>query len=383
MKILLVVHYYIPHVGGMEAVVEKQAKSLVARGHEVMILTCRPQKGLATVEQRDGYTIRRLPALNFVEQRFGVTYPIISPLTIFWVFKYIAQYDIVHIHDVFYMSSHITALSCMLRRKVFFLTQHVAMVDYPSRLVMTIQRVMYSTFGKLLFSKAAKIVCYNHIVRDFLIKRGVSESKLFMQFNGIDTSYFSPGAAHLKHSLRKKYNLPLDRPIALFVGRLVPKKGYRLVYEAQAPEYFTLIVGDGIPPKAMTSNENIRLFGPASSNQLRDLYKACDVFVFPAHGEIFTLVMQEAMASGLPVITTDDIGYRPYSFSRKYIHLVERDSRQIKRSLKRLMSDEGLRKKMSNYSQLFASDNFDWQQNYENEYALYRKSFEKVTSSDA
>ena len=46
-----------------------------------------------------------------------------------------------------------------------------------------------------------------------------------------------------------------------------------------------------------------------SESKTADLFRACDLFAFPAVGEIFTLVMQEAMASGLPVVTTDDPAY--------------------------------------------------------------------------
>ncbi len=382
MKFLLVVHYFAPHIGGMEAVVEKQAKSLVRRGHEVTVLTCNPEKGTPAIERRDGYTIQRLPSLNFVEKRFGVTYPIISPLHIFWLLRKVNSYDIVHIHDVFYMSSHLVALSCILRKKTFFLTQHVAMVDYPSKLVMAVQRGMYGTMGRMLFSRAKKIVCYNHIVKGFLTNRKIPNSKIFMQYNGIDTSYFSPANDKEKHDLRKKYKLPLNQPIALFAGRFVPKKGCDLVYKAQSPDYFTLLAGDGKLASEMTSSQNVRLFGPASPEQLRDLYKASDAFVFPAIGEIFTLVMQEAMASGLPVITTDDPGYKPYEFSREHIQLVDRKSDQIADTLREIFNNPAMHRKMSEYSHQFALENFDWEKNYEREYTIYHLD-QKATSSHA
>jgi D-inositol-3-phosphate glycosyltransferase len=383
MKVLLVVHYFLPHIGGMEAVVEKQAKSLVQRGHEVTILTCSPGKGLPATEQHNGYTIQRLPALNFVEKRFGVTYPIISPHHLFWLFRHVALYDVVHIHDVFYMSSHLAALSCMLRRKAFFLTQHVAMVDYPSVFVMAVQRVMYGFFGRLMFARAAKVICYNHIVRSFLIANRVPRSKIFMQYNGIDTSYFSPIGEGQKQSLRKKYALPLDRPIALFVGRLVPKKGYDLVYRAHASGYFTLIVGDGKPAADMTPHDDVRMFGPASPAQLRDLYRASDVFIFPAMGEIFTLVMQEAMSSGLPVVTADDPGYQSYTFSRELIQLVGRDSELIKDVLGKTLENKEKIREMSEYSRNFALEHFDWERNYTHEYELYHAVANEMVASDA
>ena len=383
MRLLLVAHYYYPHIGGMEAVVEKQARSLVARGHTVTILTCNPQKNIPSHETRDGYKIIRVPALNFIEKKFGVTYPLVSPLMFLWAMRYVQKYDRVHIHDVFYMTSHLLALACLFRKKEFFLTQHVAMVEHPSKLVMAVQVLMYKTFGKLLFMRAKGIVAYNHIVKNFLIKNGVPPSKILLQFNGIDTNFFSPSSAPERQALRKKYQLPLDKPVVLFVGRLVPKKGYHVAYDAQSSSYLTLIVGDGVTPRAMKSTENCRFFGPASAEQLRDLYNTCDVFLFPAKGEIFTLVMQEAMASGLPVITTDDPGYADYDFSRQHIRLVSPAAKEVQEAIQLLINDEKSRSDMSKYSRKFALDNFNWEKNYETEYQFYSSATRTIGKLDA
>jgi D-inositol-3-phosphate glycosyltransferase len=371
MKILLVVHYFLPHVGGMEKVVEKQAKSLVAYGHEVTIVTARPEKDAPHFEERDGYKVVRVPAFNGVEQRFGVTFPLVWPWEIVRFLRLVKQHDIVHIHDVFYMTSHLAWLACMLRGKRFFLTQHVAMVDHPSRLVMAVQRLMYGTFGRAIFTRAQKIVSYNHIVRDFLLRYGVQERNILTQYNGINTMYFAPLKADKKQLLREKYRLPLDRPIVLFVGRLVPKKGYEFAYNAQSSDFFTLIVGDGVRPKRIISNDNVRLFGAANPQQLKELYALSDIFVFPAVGEIFTLVMQEAMASGLPVIMADDPGYTTYDFSRQHIRLVARDSDIIRREIVKILQNDKLKNTMTSYARNFAVDYFDWSKNYAREYALY------------
>lgn len=371
MKILLVVHYFWPHIGGMEKVVEKQAKSLVAYGHEVTIVTCRPNKAAPLEELRDGYRIVRLRAVNGIEQKFGVTFPLIGFWEIGRFMKLVREHDIVHIHDVFYMTSHLAWMACLLQRKRFYLTQHVAMVAHPSALVMLVQRFMYGTFGKAMFRHARKLVAYNHIVHSFLLSHGAKEADVLMQYNGIETDYFAPLSAPEKRALREKYKLPLEKPIVLFVGRLVPKKGYDIVYNAQSPDYFTLIVGEGVRSSEIVSNENVHFFGPATPQQLRELYGLSDVFAFPAEGEIFTLVMQEAMASGLPTILADDPGYEPYDFSRDYIKLVPRESRALKSTILEVVGKETHKNEMAVYARNFATENFDWQKNYAREYALY------------
>jgi D-inositol-3-phosphate glycosyltransferase len=373
MKVLIVIHYYPPHIGGMEAVALKQVQSLVERGHEVTVLTCRSDASLALLERQGKVTIKRLRALNFVENKFGVTFPIINPLHVFWLLKNLPKFDLVHLHDVFYMTAHIAGVAAIVRRRKFFVTQHVAMVDHPSKLVMGVQKMIYHTVGKLIFSRAAGIVTYNVNVQSFLQNLGIESRKIIRNYNGIDTKFFSP-ASIAKTSLRKTYGLPADKPIALFVGRLVPKKGFDIVFDAAHPDFTTLIVGNGEVPRRMQSSKNVVFFGPANAQQLQDLYRLSDVFVFPAMGEIFTLVMQEAMASGLPVVTTDDPGYREYDLDRSRISLVPRDAASVRVAILTICADLASHGQMSQYSRDFAVRQFSWETNYPTEYNLYKQA---------
>ncbi len=373
MRILLVVHYFLPHIGGMEEIVKKQAESLTSMGHTVTLITCRPDQTSPLKEKRDGYTIKRFRALNSIETKFGVTFPIISPFVFFALLREVARHDIIHLHDVFYMSSHMAALAAIIRKKRFYVTQHVAVVDHPSKVVMLIERIMYTTFGKMIFRHAERIVCYNTNVKDLVLSCGILPSKLLLTYNGIDGDYFAPVSIHKKKELRQKYTLPADIPIVLFVGRLVAKKGYDIVFDARSNHYLTIIVGDGNVPARMKQHDNVVLFGSATQEQLRDLYRLSDVFVFPAIGEILTLVMQEAMASGLPIITTNDPAYRQYNIDDTLVKFVERSAHAVKASIEQVISDPSLYERMSAYSRKIAIERFQWRTNYNNEYAIYEE----------
>lgn len=374
MKVLLVVHYFTPHIGGMEAVVLKQAQSLNSKGYDVTILTCRPDKNAPISDNIGKIKIRRLKSLNFIENKFGVTFPIVSPLHIFRLIREIKKYDIVHIHDTFYMTSHIAGLAAIIRKKRYFMTQHVAIVDHPNIMVVLIQKAIYNTWGKLLFSKAARIVTYNVNVRDYLISIGIDDNKILLNYNGIDLKKFYPPTKSEKNELRAKYNLPIDKKIVLFVGRLVPKKGFDVVYNVKSSDYLTIIAGPGDIPTNMKNSRDVILFGPASQDQVCDLYKLSDVFVFPATGEIFTLAMQEAMACGLPVITTNDGGYNQYELDRQKILFVEKDSRAVKSAIESIIDNEDAKKSMSKYSRQITTDRFSWDKNYDKEYAIYNRA---------
>jgi glycosyltransferase involved in cell wall biosynthesis len=353
----------------MEAVAQAQVNSLIDKGHKVEVITCSHARRLAMREQDAGYMLRRVRALNFLERRFGVTFPLIGVRAAAAIARSVRRADMVHVHDVFYMTSWIAFLAAVVQRRNIYLTQHVAMVDHPNRGVMAVQKLIYATIGKLMFRRVQRIVVYNARVRDFVIGLGAHPSNVVLNYNGIDTSAFSPVSHEERLELRKRYQLPVDRPIALFVGRLVPKKGFDLVMRAACPEYLTLLVGEGTDLPASTPD--MYVFGPADTSQLAHLYRLSDVFVFPAVGEMLTLVMQEAMASGLPVVTTDDPHYSEYGLDRDNICFVERDPQIIRRAVIEIVGSRERRLAMGSYSRWLALERFSWNVNYEREYAIY------------
>lgn len=369
-RVAIVTHYFLPHIGGIEEVARAQATSLAQRGHLVTVLTCSHREGMPRHERSDDYTVRRAKTLNVFERWLGVPFPIVSPMFLLTMVREARRAEILHIHDVFYTTSHIGFLAALLCRKPFYLTQHVALVEHPSHLVMAVQRTVYRLVGRAMLRKARAIIVYNANVRDFVTGIGAKPSRVFMNHNGIDTDWFSPIAPEKKKDLRVQYGLAAERPIVLFVGRLVPKKGYDLVVDSASEYHTTLMVGEGAPVQPNSSQ--VVLFGPATRLQLRDLYRLSDVFVFPAVGELFTLVMQEAMSSGLPIVTTDDPGYEDYELDRSLIALVPRNCVAIAHAVRQILESGRLRAEMSDYSRQLALQRFSWDENYPREYAIYQ-----------
>jgi D-inositol-3-phosphate glycosyltransferase len=324
---------------------------------------------LARREAIDGFMLRRMSALNVIERRFGVTFPIVSPLVLLTMLRQAQKAEIVHIHDVFYPLSHAAFLAALILRKPFYLTQHVALVEHPSRIVMGVERLIYSAVGRRMFRRARAIVVYNANVMSFLVSMGIDTTKVILNYNGIDTNWFSPCNQDEKNKLRIHYGLPPEQPVVLFVGRLVPKKGYDLVLEAASNEHTTLVVGEGA--RTRPSRPGVVMFGPADRTQLRDIYRLSDIIVLPAVGEILTLVMQEAMSSGLPVVTTDDQGYSQYGLDRSLVALVPREPAAIGQAVRRVLESPSLRDEMSRYSRRLALERFSWELNYPTEYAMY------------
>lgn len=166
-------------------------------------------------------------------------------------------------------------------------------------------------------------------------KLHIDPEKLDLVHHGIDTSKYR----FVSSDVRTRLGIPQESPLVLFAGRLEARKGLHILCQA-IPEVirsrpgtkFVLVGRDtGTSPvggsfKAYLSqqaqshgfSDNLMLLEFLSSEELVQLYSACDVFVLPSLEEGFGMVILEAMACGKAVVTTSaggagDIGFTPPS----------------------------------------------------------------------
>ena len=164
-RVLLVCHFYPPHVGGIETVVQAEAERLAALGHEVTVLTSAERSGTRV---EGGVRVVRVRAWNGLEHRAGVPFPLFSPRILVQAIRLARQADIVHVHDCFYLSSWSAGIASVLARKPLVLSQHVAMVEHPSAAVSAIQKLVYGTAGRLLVRRARRVFVINDYVGRFV-----------------------------------------------------------------------------------------------------------------------------------------------------------------------------------------------------------------------
>ncbi len=152
-------------------------------------------------------------------------------------------------------------------------------------------------------------------VKDFYIKHiGVHPEKITVIPNGIDTDFFDN--IQPDPMLRKALGITPDDFVIICVANLHPNKGHCYLLQAfeavykKHPETYLLIVGDGVecdPLKnqmhGYASKNNISFLGRRTD--VPELLKISNLFVLPTLFEGQSNALMEAMASGLPVITTD------------------------------------------------------------------------------
>ncbi len=361
MKVLIVATFIPTHVGGLEVIVAQQAKSLAEMGHEVTVFTSRHDKSLPREEQLDGYRVIRTPTWNAIERRTAVPFPLWGVRSLAPLRRLARQADVVHIHDVYYQPSLLGAVMARWTGRPLFVTQHVAIVEHDSPVVMGVQRLVYATVGAQLWRWSKGIVAYNVIVQRFLASRGVARDKVRLAYNGIDVGKFTPGDPSVRARVRAAHGLAPDKPVVLFVGRLVPKKGYRELMEAHHEEYEIVLVGPGPVPAEVPPG--VTFTGPIDRDELLGLYQASDLFALPAVGEIFTLAMQEAMACGLPVVATADTAYDGYGLDPSGIALVAAEPDVLRKTFLQIFADARQYDHMRTYSRHLATTRFDWRSN--------------------
>jgi glycosyltransferase involved in cell wall biosynthesis len=338
--------YFRPHVGGIERFVEILAGGLADRGHDVTVLCCRTERESPLREEVDGYLIERVPATNRAERHLGVPYPVPEPLKLRRALgRLLSRADVLHVQDALYASS-ITALILSRRRVPSVLTQHVAFVPQRTRWLDALEKAAIATLGRSA-RRATLVATLNPAVASWVEERwGIRDVRVLPV--GIP-SRMEPGRD--PDAVRRSFGLSPDRFLALFVGRDVPKKGLDVFLAAADDAYELVAVTD-------RAREGRATFLPfMSPGRLQELLGCVDAFVLPSEGEGFPISLQEALATGLPVVTTRQPGYDHY-LSTDDVLYVERDPEAVRGGLRRLVEGAELRLRLSERSRAAAQRHF-------------------------
>lgn len=159
--------------------------------------------------------------------------------------------------------------------------------------------------------------------REFHIKRGANPDKIYTAPNIIDNNvYIAQSNSYRERSPRIKEELGLSHDrIILFVGRLTENKGvqylldaYKRLKDETSIDACLVIVGDGSFKEKLLEKcfkddiEDVHFTGWLNGNEKIKYYSISDLFVLPTLSDLCPLVINEAMACSLPVITTDAAG---------------------------------------------------------------------------
>ena len=175
-----------------------------------------------------------------------------------------------------------------------------------------------TTMRRWLVRGASAFIAYGTAAAEYLVTLGATSANVFRAFNTVDLEKISAeahDASTRRCELAAKYRLA-DKNL-LFVGSLVERKGLRelvsaaLTVQPTGVDWALHLVGDGplrqeLEAKVASegSEANFRFHGLRTESEVADLLGTADSLLLPAKREAWGLVINEAMACGVPVITS-------------------------------------------------------------------------------
>jgi glycosyltransferase involved in cell wall biosynthesis len=184
------------------------------------------------------------------------------------------------------------------------------------------RRALSRPLVRFLVGNSDACIAYGTRAKEYLMSIGTNEDKIFMGWNSIDNSHFEAKSRISDHEKdRLKAQLKINtRMVILYVGQLIERKGIHDLFDAfsllkkQTTDVTLLIVGSGKEEPALKKRvleegiPDVVFSGYIDYDQLPKYFGLSDVFVLPSSEEVWGLVINEAMACGLPVITTNKVG---------------------------------------------------------------------------
>lgn len=301
-RVLIGTAYFESHRGGIEIVASVLARELQRLGAEVTWFATdaspppAPDLGCGAS--------RPIPAWNFTERRLGVPLPLPGPRGVATIWREVRAADILLLHDSLYPSNVLAMLAARWHRKPVVMTQHIAGVPYRNPLLRGIMGAANALIARPMLKAADQVVFISEAVaRHFSQVRFKAQPRCV--FNGVDTDVFRlPAAGFDREQSRASLGLPAEARVVLFVGRFVEKKGLHLIERLarRRTDLTFALAGWGLIDPGAWRQPNVHVLSGLQGMSLVPLYQSSDVFVLPSIGEGLPLVLQEALACGLPVI---------------------------------------------------------------------------------
>jgi len=309
-KICLVIANFWPGWGGAERQCQLLARTLTRHGNEVVVLT-RGQRGLPAEERIDGVSVRRTPAFGP-----GAFRSLVWTLTATaWLRRQGRRFQIAQCYQLL-SPSHVGILA---HRSGGYVTIMRPACSGPFGDIAEVRRLPLTNIRKRLLRRADAFVTLTEDIETELVEFGLGGVPFHRIPNGVDAALFSPVSPGEQAALRAALGLPTDRVLCAFVGRLTRQKNPDLLLEAwsrcERSQAHLVFVGDG-PLRADLEQRNSRL--PLTKRvrftgavpEVASFVRAMDLLVLPSQAEGISNSMLEAMACGLPVVTTDVGGAR-------------------------------------------------------------------------
>jgi len=289
MRILHVYKDYHPILGGIENHIKTLAETQAAAGHEVTVLVTNPGRQLAQGEINGVQLVRAWRLATVASTPISPMFPLLLARQ---------QPDITHLHFPYPVGE--VSQWLVGGERPYVITYHSDVVKQQA-----ILRLYRPLLERVLAGAAAIIASSRNYIQSSPFLRPLADKCTPIPF-AVDCDRFR--AAEPLYP-------PADRPTLLFIGRHRYYKGVDDLIRAMVDLPARLIIGGDGPQRPAWETlaqeldllDQIQFVGNVPDADLPRFYASGDVFILPANAraEAFGMVLQEAMAAGLPCVTTE------------------------------------------------------------------------------
>lgn len=312
MRILLLSHGYAPTLSGVTVVVEKLARDLLERGHQVAVVTASEVKRPYRAEENGVPLIRVRSIHNPIWSEGPI--PVTTRRTLAQIVSEFRP-DVIHTHENFIMAIQLARLQHRLGVPMVlschalpdFTGQHMPEAGRLNRgSVRVVWRYMI-----MLLNRYDMVVFPTRTHRDLYVERGLLTDTAVIS-NGVDTRQFRPANGKVEDAAQR-YHLPPGKRI-LFVGRLCRDKNLEPLIQAmgdirQRHDAHLLLVGRGdyrpeleLLVQQLGLEGSVHFLGFVPDADLPAIYRASHLFAITSTVEVQSIPTLQALVTGLPVV---------------------------------------------------------------------------------
>jgi glycosyltransferase involved in cell wall biosynthesis len=364
-RVLVVTTYYHPVLGGVETHARQIASYLHASGFPVEVITKRVGRNDPSVSSVDDVPVHRVGPAG--ERSASGKWRAV-PAFFAAIHALRSRCDVIVCVDYRGIGVAAVAAGRMLGRPVIVQGETAGVLSGPldSRSGLAPESLVVCLLkapARAIYRRADHVVCIGRDLEREALRAGMPRNRVHYLPPGVDVHRFRRPTAGERERLRTELGWPADRTIVLFVGRLSIEKGaldlieaWRAVDDRVA---LLILVGPDMPGhpwdvgargRAFVAEhglgDRIRFAGPAADTA--PFYRAADLFVQPSHFEAFGSSAVEAMASGLPVVSSGVGGLGDFLVDGENTLLHDaRSPASLARALTRMLGDAPLRARLA------------------------------------
>jgi glycosyltransferase involved in cell wall biosynthesis len=302
LRLLQVSAFFRLHGGGIEVVADELAHRLAQQGLQVHWMAGGSADEIPAPSADGNLRVEWAQSFDPLERRLGLPMPLWGPTSLWRLWQAVGAADLVHVHDYLYQPSLAAAMFAALRRRPLVITQHIGEIPLKWPRVGQLLAGLNLHLGSRVLAAAAHTAFVGAPVMQYFQGFGRFRRPPSLIPNGVDLDRFCPTPSADEEAVH-------DRPVrVLFVGRFVEKKGLLLLRHClDLPGLDWTFVGSGPLSPLTRPLGHVHVAGRLAGADIADAYRQADLLVLPSTGEGFPLVLQEALASGTPVLVSREV----------------------------------------------------------------------------